>query len=211
MRYILNWWGGLPAGIRSLLLVVSLPYLVASALGLQDWLILLPASVIAGEIWRLVSYVLLPMSTIDWLVGLLAITQLLTILTRFWPSWDIWSYSFLCALGGGCACMAANFFWPTMAVGNSSLVMGLMLAWCKLAGEERVVFMGLGELAVAQLCAGMMALWLLLAWFSGGLAALLPGLGGAVAGWLYLIARWKLNHHGRGRWMASERIGRLEL
>ncbi len=171
-----------------------------------------PSAVWRGEVWRLFTYPLLPMGPIDFLMGGWAFLWFCAWLDRVWKPLECWLYVGLCAVAAG---LAACLLFPRaegLLGGATIAVAGLLVAWGRLCGHERLLAAPGLELSGRTAALAWGAVLLIVTWFSCGRWFVLPMLAaGAGAGWLYLTARWHWIHRQTARLAGSERMSRLEL
>jgi membrane associated rhomboid family serine protease len=216
-RFLSQLAGLLTPGVRVLLVVLIVPCLVAiigNALkiyNLYRWLALDPSSFWKGYMWQVFTYPLVPEGLGNFIFNMIAIVWLGRQLEREWSRWELWSYCLLAAGGAGAAKLLLSSWNPYPLTGSSGIVFGMLAAWLRLFGHEKVVFCSVWETTILRAGLLMTALGLLLMLFSGGLINTLVVFCGGLAGWLYLSLRWKLNREQPGQLTESGRIRRLEL
>jgi membrane associated rhomboid family serine protease len=212
-RYVAS----LTLGVRVLLLATAVLYLVAwigktsRSCDLYGWLGLSPSAFCSGRLWVVVTYALLPSGLFDLFFNCFMIGWLGVYIERAWSRWGLWSYCLLTAAGGGAAKVLLARFDASMMVGAAPVVYGLLAAWMRLSGHERVQVWLFGETTVFRVGLALMALSSVFMLSRAGLVKALVVLSGALAGWLYLSLRWKLNRAQPGHRVGSERVRRLEL
>lgn len=172
---------------------------------------LVPEVVWKGQVWRLFTYAFLAGSILDWLVSWFWLATLVFVLGRNWSGAELWRYCLLCSVIGGSCCAALLRDSSFAIVGNGAMILGLLAAWQRLYGRERIILLGFGELSVRQAALIVALIELLLLLFGLGWQAAFAMILGGCAGWLFLILRGKhaLNRHSRT--IDSARIARLEL
>lgn len=207
----------LTPGVRMLLCLLVAAYLAAvignlvRAFNLSDWLALSGAKFWKGQLWRLVTYALLPAGIMDLVMNCLALVMLGGMLERHWSRTQLWIYCLVAVAGAGVAMVLLQFFTSTPVTGAAPMIFGLLVAWGVLSGREIINVLIFGEITVWKLvlCAAAISLAVII--LSMGLVSALFLAAGGMTGWLYL---W-LNH----KWLMSrssnvahsERITRLEL
>ena len=212
-RYVAS----LTVGVRALLLVMAALYLAAwtgrisQSCDLYGWLGLSPSAFWKGRLWTVVTYALLPAGLLDFLFNGFMIGWLGANIERAWSRWGLWSYCVLTAVGGGVAKILLARFDPSMIVGPAPVVYGLLIVWMRLSGHERVQVWFGGETTVFRVGLVLMALSAVFMLSCAGWVNTLAVLCGALAGWLYLSLRWKLNRARPDHLVESQRIRRLEL
>ena len=207
----------LPSGARLLVLAYALGFPLALAgqyshtIDLYRFLALSPASVWHGQIWRLFSYAFLPNGIVDWLVSLFWLATLVSVLGRHWSGRELWIYGLLAILAGALPVMAFGTPpWPGL-VGNGALIFGLLAAWYRLYGRERLILLGFGEISVRQAATLVTVIEAVVLLFCLGWFVSLAMLAGGLVGWLYLVVRGLSQMNRRSQVVGSERIARLEL
>jgi len=210
-----NFFSGLPRGLRL--------FVLAYALGLLAWigvwakhpavdgaLVLAPSLVWKGQVWRLFTYAFLPFSLVDWIVSLFWIATLVSILGRNFSVRGFWTFSLIAALAGA---VPIVLIYPKSTfpfASSSAMIFGLLVAWYRLYGRERVLLLGIGEVSVRQVVLLIAVINSLLLFFCNWFLMLAMWCGGA-AGWLCLVVMNKLASRHDHQPMPSERIARLEL
>ena len=97
-----NFFLSLPFGAKLLLLIFVCAFPVAwigakmHAFNLYEWLGLCPALVLKGQIWRALTWGLLPANVVDWLIGAFWLATLCSLVARNWTSFGFWLY---CLIG----------------------------------------------------------------------------------------------------------------
>ncbi len=217
MKPIRNFIQGMPLGARLLLGLYAVGYLVALAghythsFDLYAWLALFPKEVCKGEVWRCVTYAFLPNGIVDWAVSLFWMATLFSVLGRNWSSVELIGFCLLTTVAGAIFFVAAGPGNPVGILGCPAMIFGMLAAWYRLYGRERLVLLGVGEISVRQAAVLVGIIWFLVYAFCGNVAQILAMLGGGAIGWLYLFARGRsaLNRHSQV--LDSERIARLEI
>lgn len=207
----------LTPGVRGLLALLATAYLTAvigklthtctlySDLGLSG-----PAFR-SGQVWRLVTYVLLPVSILDFVMNGLMLFVLGGLLERNWSRYDLWIYCALVAAGSGLAQVTIYHADPVSLVGAAPLAFGFLVAWGYLFGHERFLMLGVGEISVRFLAALAALITFVTTWLSAGLVNALILIAGGLIGLLYLWSHQALLMTRQSRMVHSERINRLEL
>ncbi len=207
----------LTLGVRWMLAALLVFYLAAlagrytGAFDLYGWLALSPSDFWKGRIWPVVTYALLPARIFDFLFNGFMLAWLGVWLERVWSRGELWLYCLLCAAGAGLAKVVLMPHNPFLMVGTAAVVFGLVTAWARLFGHERVEFMCVWPMSVKLAALIIASLSLLLMMPCAGPLNAFIMLCGGIVGWLYLSARFKLIRTQRSRVVANERIGRLEI
>jgi membrane associated rhomboid family serine protease len=218
MKSILRnfFWNHSP-GVRWLMLVFGSSYLVAVAGGLThlfnlyQWVGLSTEALGRGQIWRLLTCGLTPPGLLDWLFGLIWFSVLGGQLERLWSSRTFWCYCVLGILGGVLPLLLILPAGITVVVGSAPATFGLLAAWYRLCGHERLLLHGLGPVSVRQAAIVIAALNAAIVYVGNGWKVTLCLMGGALAVWLGLSIhrRWNILRlqHSTG----PSRINRLEV
>jgi membrane associated rhomboid family serine protease len=207
----------LTAGARMLLLILTVLYVVAvagvfsHAYNLYNWLALSGPAFWKGQIWLIVTYALLPASLLDFLFNWILILFLGSWLERAWSRSQLWTYCLVAAAGAGLAKVLVQPASPFAMVGTTPIVFGLLVAWGKHFGHEKVLFWFIWEMTVRQAAVLLIAISFLVMLPCAGLVNASIMLCGGVGGWLYLGLQSRLIRARRSQTVASERMGRLEL
>ena len=207
----------LTPGVRILLCILSAVYLAAiigkfsHAYDLYHWLALSGTNFRHGQIWRVVTYPLLPVGVLDLLFNSLMIILLGGLLERIWSRSELGMYCVVAAVGAGLARVILQFSNPVPMTGTGPLVFGLLAAWGCLFGHEKISLGHFGEITVRQLALLVGIISLVTTWFSAGLISAGIMLAGGLTGLFYLWLRARLLMARGSRIVDSERINRLEL
>lgn len=213
----IRWFSSLTAGPRLLLALFGLLFPLAMAghythtFELYSWLAFSPALVWKGQVWRLLTYGFLAAGLVDWLVSLFWLTTLVCVLGRNWHGRELWSYCLLSTVTAGLILTVLQSPAAGPIVGNGAMILGLLAAWSRLYGRERIILLGLGEMSVRQAARIVAAIEIILLFFGWGWLATLAMLCGGAVGWLYLFLRGKHAMNRRSQALDSARIARLEL
>jgi membrane associated rhomboid family serine protease len=216
-RLFQNMFGSLPPSARVLVLLYALGFPVAwagealNAFDLVGWLAFSPSILRQGEVWTAATYAFLSASALDWIVNLFWFATLVSVLARDWSGRKLWIY---CLCTSVVAALLLTAMAPRMerpVAGNAAMIFGLLLAWCRLYGRERLILLGLGEISVIQAAVIIVIIELLVLFFGVGWRITLAMAGGGVCGWLYLVVAGKRELSKPSQAIASERIARLEL
>lgn len=214
----------LPKGMLLFLVIYafSFPVLLIEHLAfgtdiIEYWVALSPAMVWKGEVWRLVTYFPLVGAVLPWAVNLFWFATLISVLSRNWSSLKFWIFCSFTALAGAVPIVLllprANF--PMLSAG--AVVFGLLAAWVRLYGRERLIMLGLGEMSVRQAGLFIAAINLVISFFACGRPSWTSALFtaslvlGGLAGWAYLAIGDKRVMSRPSHIAESARIARLEL
>jgi membrane associated rhomboid family serine protease len=212
-----KFFSSLPAGARLLLFLYALGFPLAllghysHAFDLYRLLALLPPAVCKGEVWRCLTYAFLPNGIVDWVVSLFWLATLFSVLGQNWTSVEMLSFCVLSTLAAAALVVALKPAMEFGVVGCPAMIFGLLAAWYRLYGRERLILLGVGELSVRQAAILVALIEVLIFWFCLGWFVTLAMLSGGAIGWLYLFIRGKTALNRRSQVLDSERIARLEL
>lgn len=207
----------LKMGTRLLILLISSLYAAGFVGGLTgsynlfEWIGLRSTSVWHGEIWRVISYAFVAPSLLNLVLDIIILAMLGSFLERVWSSREFWIFCLICGAGAGLAKVLVTPTSPVLIVATVPIIFGLLVAWAKISGRERVYFMGIWEMSV-RTCALIFAVISILAILPcAGIINTLIMLCGGVAGWLYLFIRLRSVRLQESQTVGSVRMGRLEL
>ena len=213
-----NFFASLPLGPRLLVLIYAVAFPIAyaglatHAFDLYAWFGLSPALVWKGEVWRVLTYGLLPGGPVDWILGTFWLATLASILGRNWTSLGFWGYCLLGVFGGAVPIVLFKPGMQGVVAGSFAMIFALLVAWDWFYKNERLILLGIGEVSVRQAAILIGVINSVVAFFScGGWFLMLAMWCGGVAGWLWLAIRQKLLHGKTAQQIRSERIARLEL
>ncbi len=212
-----NFLKALPKGAFLLVLLYALGYPLALAgqythtVELYDWLAFSPSLLWHGEVWSVLTYAFLPNGPVDYLVSLFWLATLAGVLGRNWSGRELWVFCALTTVAGALVVAAAKPGTQEIVAGNGAMIFGLLAAWYRLYGRERLILLGIGEMSVRQaaLIVGFIevaVLFFCLGWF-----VTLAMICGGVVGWGYLFIRGKSALNRRSQVVDSQRVARLEL
>jgi len=214
----INFFRSLPLGPRLMVLIYAVAFPIGYAghathtFDFYPWLGLCPASVWKGQVWRLLSYGLLPARVADWLIGTFWLATLASILGRNWTSLAFWGYCLLGAVGGAAPIVLLRPGADIIVAGNFAIIFALLVAWDRYYKNERLLLLAVGELSVRQAAVLIAVINLLIAYFScGGWLLALSMVCGGVVGWIYLAVSQKRVMSLGSQVEESKRISRLEL
>lgn len=206
----------LTPGVRILLILLAVMYLSAllgkwtRIVDLYRWLAADAPDFWHGQIWRAITYALLPMGFLDFVTNGFALVILGSMLERHWTRGELWLFCGIAAVGAGLAGVFLGVGAPPLA-GASPMVFGLLVAWAFVSGHEVALIPLFGQVTVWRMVLILAAMGLLIMAFSAGLTMVLVTASGGLAGWLYLWLCHKWLMARASREFQSERINRLEL
>jgi membrane associated rhomboid family serine protease len=212
-----NFLSALPKGAFVLVLLYALGYPIALVgqfthkFELYDWLALSPPLLWRGEAWCALTYAFLPGSIVDWVVSLFWLATLVGVLSRNWSGRELWTYSLGTTVAGALVVAVAKPGMQVAVVGNGAMIFGLLAAWYRLYGRERLILLGIGEMSVRQAAIIVGFIEALVLFFCVGWFVTLAMMCGGAAGWGYLVIRGKTAMNRRSRIVESQRVARLEL
>lgn len=207
----------LKTGTRVLILVLLLAYAAAfigittKTYNLFEWFGLRSTSVWHGEAWRLFSYAFVSPNLFNLVINVILLAMLGAFLERVWSPKE---FAFFCLVSAGGAGVAKVLITPTspiLMVASVPIIFGLLVAWAKIFGHERVYFMGIWEMSVRAAAIIFAAISILAMLPCAGIVNTLIMLCGGVAGWLYLFLRLRSVRLQQSQVVGSVRMGRLEL
>ncbi len=207
----------LTPGVSVLIALLGLVYLAVIAAkmtgtaDLLEWIPLTGPQFRNGQVWRVVTYALVPAGIVDFIMNGFVLILLGVHLERHQSRGALWMICIFAALGGGLAKVTIQWSSTSPLVGATPIVYGLLAAWCLLFGHERIMVPPIGEIFVWQLTLLAGAVSFLVMALSTGLSDALVFLGGGVSGWFYVWLRRKWFMRRTARTVHSERIARLEL
>ncbi len=207
----------LTPGVRVLLTVLTAAALatligqLTRAFDLNGWLTLTAQPIWHGQIWRLVTYAVLPAGILNFIFTAFALIMLGGWLERVRSRGELWIICFVSAAGAGLAEVALPFSSSFPLVGTGPMMFGLLAAWSFLCGHEKILMIPFGEMLVWHLALAAGAVSLLFTAYSAGWRVAAVMAAGGLSGWLYvwLWHKWLMSRAGRN--VHSERISRLEL
>lgn len=202
------------AAAAGLIAAVALP-LIGRSTGLSDLsgiLLLSPAAVWRGEVWRLLTAPLLANGLLDLFFSSFSIFWVSSELERFWRPLEWLLYGALCVVLSG---LVASAFYPRaefIPVGPSLWLVALLVARVRLAPHERIHLTPTFSISAAVAAMLWAAMIVISALASGlPLSGLIALAASAAAGWIYLSVRWFVIQRKPARAVANNRFGRLEL
>ena len=164
-----------------------------------------------GQIWRLITFPLLPMGVMDLIMNGVALVILGGMIERHWTRGQLWTYCFVAATGAGLAKVLLQSASPVPLCGATPVIFGLLIAWGFLSRPEPIRLFLLGETTVWKLVLIASAISFLTLFFTGGLMMALIMMAGGVIGFIFLWLKHQCLMNRRSSVVHSERIQRLEL
>lgn len=204
----------LTPGVRVMVILLSAVYFLAMAgslthaFDLSRWLVADSPDFWHGQIWRMVSYVLLPAGIMDFVVNVIVLILLGSMLERHWTRGELWLYCAVAAAGAG---LVAVILSPVFVTGAAPMTFGLLVAWAFVSGHEIILVPLFGQTTVRRMVLVLAAVSCLTVIFSAGLTRAMITVSGGLLGWLYLWLCHKMLLSRPARTVQSERINRLEL
>jgi membrane associated rhomboid family serine protease len=219
MKTVLRtWFSSIPFGMRLLLVIYGISWpltylgLATGAFNLLYWSGLNPVKVWHGEVWRLVTYSLVAGRPISWILNFIWLAMMISVLKQDWSSKRFWAFIVVSALGGA---LPFVLLFPTrgaLILDSGGVILGLIIAWARFHGRERVVMLGIGEMSVRQAAIFLAALDLTMTYLScGGLLFTISMACGGLVAWIYLVLGSKLVLGRSSSVAESKRMARLEL
>jgi membrane associated rhomboid family serine protease len=212
-----RFFSALTPGVRVLLCLLAAVYLAAAigrmihAFDLYGWLALSGPELWRGQVWRLVTYALLPAGIMDFVMNAIALVVLGGLLERHWSRGQLWLYCIVVTVGAGMAKVLLQSASPLPLTGATPMMFGLLIAWGFLCGGEIINLLVFGQMTVWKLVLGAAVISLFILLLTAGLITTLILAAGGFTGWLYLWLKHKRLMSRPGRVTRSERISRLEL
>jgi membrane associated rhomboid family serine protease len=207
----------LTPGVRGVLILLAIVFFatlagkITHAVDLPRWLAASAPDFWHGQVWRIVTYALLPAGVLNFLMNAFALIMLGSMLERHWTRGELWLFCVIAAVGAGLVSVLLASSSSLPLTGPAPMMFGLLVAWAFISGHEVVPFLLFGQMTVWQMVLLLAAVSFLLMLFSAGLTTALVMSSGGLTGWLYLWLRHKWLMTGPARAFQSERISRLEL
>jgi membrane associated rhomboid family serine protease len=140
--------GGLPRGVKSLLIANTAMFLAAFFLGrtfssVFTSLALVPSMVLHGAVWQLGTYMFLHGSVLAFVFNMLQLWMFGRELEGIWGTTRFVQFYFLCGCGAGVLVMAAVYAFgePTSGtIGASGAIYGILAASAALWPERDIIF-----------------------------------------------------------------------
>ena len=137
-----------------MIILINVAIFVASLVApvtILQWLGLMPADVMRGEVWQLATYLFVhsPRTLSHVLFNMLAVWMFGTELERRWGTVAFAKYYLITGIGAGICVVAVSLLpfeatratYDVITIGASGAVYGLLLAWAMLFPHRRILFM----------------------------------------------------------------------
>jgi len=215
-----------PSGVKWLILAnvaVYLVYFFGSLLRGDEIfrsLMLVPAQVVRGAVWQLVTYLFLHSLQSFWhiLFNMLTLWMFGTPVEQTWGTRRFLQYYFLCGIGAGICVVVVNLLFgnPHQAtLGASGAIYGLLLAYGMLFPNQEVLFAFLFPMKAKYMVMIFGAIAFMSSLQGGGTISNLAHLGGMIFGFVYIrtqfTRRVAARSHSRfepGRWWKEYKMQR---
>ena len=200
------------AALYVLLMGIALFGRLSGLFNVYQHLGLHPPSVWRGEVWRLITYPLLPLGPIDLILGAWAILWISSWLEREWTARELWLYAGVCSIFAGLvACLLFPRF-DGLLGGAAITIFSLLVLWIRLCGHHRVLAAPGMETTIRTYALVWGGVMVLVTWFSCGRWFALPMIAtSAASGWICLSLRWRWLERAAHRPVESRRTRNLEL
>jgi membrane associated rhomboid family serine protease len=207
----------LTPGVRILLAMLTTAALVTfigqltRAVDLNRWLALTAQSFWHGQLWRIVTYALLPAGILNFIFNAVALVMLGGRVERVRTRVEMWIICIVSTTGAGLAEVLLPFSSSIPLAGGGPMMFGLLAAWCFACGHERISLIPSREITVRQLALVFVGVSFFVMVFTAGWRSAAVMAAGGFNGWLYvwLWHKWLMSRAGRVA--PSDRISRLEL
>lgn len=217
--YRLGFGGGLTTAIKYLLLANGAVFLLQMVLPtsggeqlLIKWFGMRPALVLSKfYVWQLFTYIFLHGDPWHLIINMFFLWMFGCEVERTLGTREFLKYYFICGVGAGIFHLVINFNSPTVVVGASGAIYGVMVAFAVLF-PERVITLLLFLILPVQIKAKYLVMifacisLLLGAFGSNDGVAHFAHLGGMLVGFAYLKLGWRLDH--LTTWMRQQRESR---
>ncbi len=212
-----HFWRSIPNGTRALALISVLGFLAifilraATGFDLRNT-IALDGSAVAGlQLWRLLTYALIPGDPLGAFFGTLFLVFLGPGVERRWSPAFFLSYFLTCAVVSGLVMLWILGNAAPALLTNSGALLGLVVAWYQINRFQRFLLFGGPEVSAAT-AAIITALCIIIPVALGCGWILTPGIvSGAPVGWLFLRLHSLLSERRIQRRADRPRTSRLEL
>jgi membrane associated rhomboid family serine protease len=202
-------------GTFALVAAIALGWVLQLA-GLHSKFYLDPQQFWQGRIWTVLTYAFVPAGMVDFIVGGLWIYMMGLWLERVWSPLELTTFCLLTVLATGLFKALAYLLSPAangVLLGTMPITFGLLIAWARLFGHERILMMGCWEMSIKR-CALLVAATNAVVLLTSPCFGLINGMAvcvAALAGWFYLSWRWKRQLSVSCQKIDDRRISRLEL
>jgi membrane associated rhomboid family serine protease len=164
---------------------------------LSQWLGVVPAAVLQGQIWRPVTYMWLHLATSPFhlLFNMLFLWMLGGQLEQLWGARAFLRYYLVCGIGAGVFIVLGGLIGsPTaITIGASGAVYGLILAFGVVLGERMILFSLIFPMKARTFALIMFFLTFTLSWgHNQDGVSHVAHLGGMIVGYLYLKRAWRV-------------------
>lgn len=217
--YRLGFGGGLTTAIKYLLLANGAVFLLQMVLPtsggeqlLIKWFGMRPALVLSKfYVWQLFTYIFLHGDPWHLIINMFFLWMFGCEVERTLGTREFLKYYFICGVGAGIFHLVINFNSPTVVVGASGAIYGVMVAFAVLF-PERVITLLLFLILPVQIKAKYLVMifagisLLLGAFGSNDGVAHFAHLGGMLVGFAYLKLGWRLDH--LTTWLRQQRESR---
>jgi membrane associated rhomboid family serine protease len=193
--YNLGWGGGLPRGVKALLLVNGGIFLAQYLIGNKLVFLfgLTPALVKEGYVWQIVTYMFLHGGLFHILFNMFALFIFGADIERAWGTKNFVKYYFITGIGAGVASFLLSFNSQVTTIGASGAIFGLLVAFA-LMFPDRIIYLYFLFPIRAKYMALLFGIIELIASFryTGDGIGHFAHLGGMVIGYIYLKADWRI-------------------
>ncbi len=195
-RSSLFYWS-FPSGVKWLIIsnvAVYLVYFFGSLIKgapIFGSLVLMPAAVIRGAVWQLVTYLFLHSLTSFWhiLFNMLTLWMFGAPIEETWGTRRFLQYYFICGIGAGICVVLANLAFGDpyqRVIGASGAIYGLLLAYGMLFPNQTVLFSFLFPIKAKYMVMIMGVLAFMASFQGGSTVSNLAHLGGMLFGFAYM-------------------------
>lgn len=213
-----NFWNSIPTGTRALALISLLGFLTISLGGrmtgvdLTTWISLDRSAILGLQVWRLVTYALIPGDLISVFFGTLFLVLIAPAVERAWSPGFFIAFFLTCAAASGLVFLLVLGDAPFGLLTNSGALMGLLVAWHQINRFQRFLLFGGPEVSAA-VAALVTASFIVVPVALGCGWILTPGIvAGAPAGWLFLRLHASFsNRRVQNSSGNQSRVSRIEL
>jgi membrane associated rhomboid family serine protease len=186
--------GPITPAIKALIALNVVAFLAGLFVPLVRVLGLLPAAVIHGAVWQLVTYMFLHAGPMHLLFNMLTLWMFGVELERMWGTVYFTKFYFLTGVCAGLTQLLlgilplpfANQFYGVVTIGASGAIYGILMAYALYFPNRPILMFGIFPLPARIFVTIMGALSLLFATSGGGGVAHTAHLGGMVAAYVYL-------------------------